>query len=138
MDKTYDFFIWIEMKKSNLQSKSKIRFWICIVNHNPIHQIGLQFSNPIQQYPGCTLPKLWFLITQIPQTLAKPGVWQFTIILFEMCSPVWPNKSWSNLSLNDILDEGFDYRNFTTGCYSAEAVVLGSISSTFYIQLLRL
>jgi len=36
------FWIWIEMKKLDSQSKSKIRFWIWIVHHNPIHQIGFQ------------------------------------------------------------------------------------------------
>ena len=42
------FWIWIEMKILDWQSKSKIRFWLWIVNHNPIHQIGLQsgLSNP--------------------------------------------------------------------------------------------
>jgi len=36
------------MTKLDRQSKSKIQFWFWIVNHNPIHQIGLQsgLSNP--------------------------------------------------------------------------------------------
>jgi hypothetical protein len=44
-------WIWIEMTKLDRQSKSKIQFWFWIVNHNPIHQIGLQsrLSNPTIQ-----------------------------------------------------------------------------------------
>ncbi len=43
--------------KLDWQSKSKILFRFWIVNHNPIHQTGLQsgLSNPIQQYPGGNL-----------------------------------------------------------------------------------
>ncbi len=41
------FWIWIEMTKLDWQSKSKIQFLLWIVNHNPIHQIGLQSSNTL-------------------------------------------------------------------------------------------
>ncbi len=34
--------LWIEMTKLDWQSKSKIKFRLWIVNHNPICQIGLQ------------------------------------------------------------------------------------------------
>jgi len=30
------------MTKVDWQSKSKVQFWLWVVNHNPIHQIGLQ------------------------------------------------------------------------------------------------
>ena len=42
----------------------------------------------------------------------------------DVCLPVRPNKSWSDLTLDETLDEGFDARNSAADCNSAEAVVL--------------
>ncbi len=51
------------MAKLDWQFKSKIRFWLWTVNHNPIHQIGLQsrLSNPTIQSSN-TLTVSWKLV----------------------------------------------------------------------------
>jgi len=72
------FWIWIEMTKLDWKSKSKILFWLWIVNHNPIHQIGLQsrLSNPAipclykyTHYRRSIMYSDWIVVCSFSETL---------------------------------------------------------------------
>jgi len=65
-------WIWIEMQKLDLQSKSKIQFWLWIVNHNTIQQTGFQsgLNTPaIQSSNTLTIPLIkMFQFLCLPST----------------------------------------------------------------------